>query len=81
VDRQPPFDVEVALLHFKFGPDLDGKVRQALRSGSHCLQSMEYRFLDAALRLLEHEDLRGPGTRRLDEPGALQRAGHVRFGE
>lgn len=79
VNRQPPVGVEIALAHFKFGPDLDAKVRDALAVRQHYLQSIEYLFLDAALRLLAAEDLRYEGTRRFDEPGALAAAGLVQF--
>ncbi|MBI5276959.1 MAG: glycosyltransferase family 2 protein [Burkholderiales bacterium] len=79
VNRQPPFGVEVALAHFKFGPDLDGKIAQAIQGGHHYLGSIEYRFLRAAVRALGNEDLRYPGTRDLREPLALEAAGFTRF--
>ncbi|MBI1182055.1 MAG: hypothetical protein GC201_16035 [Alphaproteobacteria bacterium] len=78
VNRVPPFDVEVALAHFKFGPDLDAKIADALATRAHYLESIEYEFLHAVTERFGAVDIRCDRTRRFDEPGALAAAGMVR---
>jgi cyanophycin synthetase len=79
VNRQPPFDVEVALAHFKFGPDLDGRIARALAERTYLLGSIEYQFLQAVLERFADLDLRCDRTRRFDDPGALGAAGLTRY--
>ena len=77
VNVQPPFDIEVALAHFKFGPDLDARIASALVSRSYFNASVEYEFLKAAVAALEFEPLVYPGSMRYAGPGSLQEAGFV----
>ncbi len=79
VNRQPPFDIEVALAHFKFGPDLDGKITDALKRQQYYLGSIEYRFFEAAIRLFGRDDLRHSETALISDRAALTEAGLIRF--
>ena len=64
-----------ALAHFKFGPDLDGKIETAVREGQYYHRSLEYRLLAAAIRALGDEPLASPETRRWQGPQSLVDAG------
>lgn len=75
VNIQPPFDIEVALAHFKFGPDLDAKIASALVRRSYFRASIEYEFLKASIDVLEQETLVYPGTAVYRGPESLQAAG------
>jgi hypothetical protein len=77
IDRQPPFDVEVALAHFKLGPDLDSKIQEALATRTHYLQSIEYAYLAEVTARFPDLDLRCARTRRFDVPVVLAEAGMV----
>lgn len=79
INRQPPFDIEVALVHFKFGPDLDDKIATALVTRNHYLSSIEYQFLAAVIDRYPDENLISNRTLRFDEPGSLLRAGFTKF--
>ncbi len=73
----PPFDIELALAHFKFGPDLDTKIAEALATNIHYLGSIEYRFLDAAVRRFNDDDLRFERSRGFDGTRSLAKAGFI----
>lgn len=75
VSVQPPMDVELALAHFKFGPDLDARIAGALLSRNYWGASMEYEFLKAAIDTLSTESLIFPGSARYEGPGSLHAAG------
>lgn len=75
VNIQPPFDVELALAHFKFGPDLDGRIADALLSRSYFQGSIEYDFLKAAVDTLSNESLVFGGSARYAGPASLESAG------
>jgi hypothetical protein len=74
----PTGDVEIALAHFKFYPDLDAKIRSALSEGQYYNASMEYRFLEAATRLMGDDSLIAGMTRRFTGPQSLEDAGLIR---
>ena len=71
----PRTEIAGALAHFKFGPDLDAKIERAVREGQYYNRSMEYRFLEAAVRWLGDETLVGGETRRFEGPQSLVDAG------
>jgi hypothetical protein len=68
-------DLSAALAHFKFYPDLDAKIDNALREKQYYGGSIEYAFLKAAIELFGGENLVGPETRRFEGPRSLERAG------
>jgi hypothetical protein len=68
-------DLSPALAHFKFYPDLDAKIDNALREKQYYGGSVEYSFLKAAIELFGGETLIGPETRRFEGPESLERAG------
>ena len=65
----------VALAHFKFYPNLDDKIADAIERGQYYNASMEYFFLQAAVARLGSENLRGPESVRYDGPTSLMLAG------
>ncbi len=67
-------EVTAALAHFKFYPDLDAKIATALTERQYFNGSMEYAFLDAAIRLLGGERLVSEKTRRFAGANSLQEA-------
>jgi hypothetical protein len=71
----PPMDLELALAHFKFHPDIDRTVADALATNSHYLQSIEYHFMKAALAAFGDRDLLCGDTRRFEGPASLEAAG------
>lgn len=77
VNVQPPFDIELALAHFKFGPDLDGRVASALVKRDYFRSSIEYQFLKAVLDTLGGESLVCPGSRLYTGPRSLEEAGFI----
>lgn len=77
VNVQPPFDIELALAHFKFGPDLDGRIASALVKRDYFRSSIEYQFLKAALDALDAESLVCPSSRLYAGPRSLEAAGFV----
>jgi hypothetical protein len=70
-----PTDLAPALAHFKFYPELDAKIDNALREKQYFGGSIEYAFLKAVIELFGAESLVGPETRRFDGPQSLERAG------
>ena len=68
-------DLSTALAHFKFYPDVDAKIDNALREKQYYGGSVEYAFLRAAIELFGGETLVGPETRRFEGPQSLERAG------
>ncbi len=75
LDVQPKADVCLALAHFKFGPDLDGKIEAALAHRQFADASAEYAFLKAVIELMGQESLVTWETRRFEGPASLERAG------
>jgi hypothetical protein len=67
--------LSAALAHFKFYPDLDAKIDNALRERQYYGGSSEYAFLKAAIELFGGESLVGPQARRFEGPHSLERAG------
>jgi hypothetical protein len=65
------------IAHFKFYPELDGKVRTALTEGQYYLGSVEYRMLDFALRRLGDAGLVSAVSRRYTSPVDLVAAGFM----
>ncbi|HXQ14408.1 MAG TPA: glycosyltransferase family 2 protein [Caulobacteraceae bacterium] len=68
-------DLSAALAHFKFYPDLDAKIDNALREKQYYGGSTEYAFLKAAIELFGQESLLGPEARRFEGPQSLEQAG------
>lgn len=68
-------DLSAALAHFKFYPDLDAKIANALREKQYYAGSVEYSFLKASIDLFGRESLLGPEARRFEGPESLERAG------
>ena len=71
-------DLSVALAHFKFYPDLDAKIENALAQKQYFGGSVEYSFLKTAIELYGRDSLVGPETtalRRARLPGAGPTAG------
>jgi hypothetical protein len=66
-----------AIAHFKFYPELDGKVRTALSEGQYYKGSVEYRMLDFALKRLGDADLVTAVSRRYTSPADLVAAGFM----
>lgn len=53
----PSFDNQVALAHFKFYPDFDAKLKEALMKREYYGGSIEYQFLNFILEKHEHGSL------------------------
>lgn len=70
----PSTAVGAALAHFKFYPDLDAKIATALSERQYANASLEYVFLDTAIRLMGDDPLIGPETRRFTGPASLAAA-------
>ncbi len=75
INTSPAPDIAVALAHFKFGPDLDGKIQVALAERQFSQGSTEYAFLQAVTQLMGQENLVTWETRRFDGPASLERGG------
>jgi hypothetical protein len=71
----PPYTgTQVALAHFKFYPDLDAKIDDALRSDFYVRASHHYRLLKEHLPKLDRRSLISLTTRRFTEPKDLREA-------
>ncbi|HEY5106014.1 MAG TPA: glycosyltransferase family 2 protein [Caulobacteraceae bacterium] len=64
-----------ALAHFKFCPDLDGKIERALSERQYYNASAEYAFLKTAIEELGSDSLVGAETRRFEGAASLGTAG------
>ena len=73
----PPENVQLAFAHYKFTPDLDSKISYALSSNAYYSNSVEYVFLDAALRYFEDLPLVGPESVKFKDVTSLEKAGHI----
>jgi len=78
VNARPPVGLELCLAHFKFTPDIDEKISQSLQRRQHYLNSIEYRFLDAAFSCLGDAKLVYEDSVEFDGPASLEAAGHLR---
>jgi hypothetical protein len=67
-------EVMASLAHFKFTPDLDKKIDWALKSQQYYNNSMEYRFLQAAIDRLGESNLLSEKTRQLESVESLVQA-------
>jgi hypothetical protein len=74
INLQANTDVMASLAHFKFTPDLDKKIAWALESKSYYNQSMEYRFLQAAIEHLDQHSLLSEKTCRYENIESLVEA-------
>lgn len=54
INCKPNLDLMGTIAHFKFCPNLDSKIQYALESAAYYNGSIEYKFLDAAIKLLGH---------------------------
>jgi hypothetical protein len=70
----PATDIQGALAHFKFYPDLDAKIATALAEGQYVSGSMHYRLLQAQIELLNDAPLVTWETRRYEGPPSLEAA-------
>ena len=71
IDIQPETSLMGTLAHFKFSPDLDGKIVWALESKSYYNSSMEYLLLQAAIRHFDDESLICGSTRTYKDVDSL----------
>jgi hypothetical protein len=61
----PPSDrIQLVLAHFKFYPGYRKRIANAVAAGGYWRDSVEYRFLDIATRILADWPLPGPRSRR-----------------
>ena len=74
----PKCDVTGALAHFKFYPGLDGKISNALVERQYYHGSVEYAFLDAAIKHLSEVSLVTWETCRFEGAQSLERAQLIR---
>ena len=71
----PPYTkTQVVLAHFKFYPDLDAKIEEALATNFYQGSSYYYRLLKHYLPAFEHRSLVSLVTRKYREPGDLEKA-------
>ncbi|HSH90004.1 MAG TPA: glycosyltransferase family 2 protein [Ramlibacter sp.] len=71
----PSDQVQLVLAHFKFFPGYRARIADALSTKAYWQQSIEYRFLDIAVRSFANTDLRGPRSRQFTSAGDLEAAG------
>jgi hypothetical protein len=76
INRVPDLGFVGTLAHFKFTPGLDGKISMALKTRSYYNASMEYRFLESAIRHFDSQSLVGPLTRVYRGVDSLVEARH-----
>jgi Glycosyl transferase family 2 len=77
VSVEPPDEVQLALAHFKFFPELDLRVQEALSRDGHFQGGVEYRFLQAVLELFPDEELVCPASVEYRSPDDLERVGLI----
>jgi hypothetical protein len=77
VNASPQLHTNVALAHFKFCPDIDAKVREAVLRRQYYNASIEYRFLEAVFELLNDTSLLSAQTRKFLSPKSLEEAGYL----
>jgi hypothetical protein len=77
VNVRPPESIQLGLAHFKFYPGLDERVQNALDRQGYFQASVEYRFLDAILKLFPDERLVCPRSVLFRSPADLEGAGHI----
>jgi hypothetical protein len=77
VNVQPPFDIQLALAHFKFYPGLDRRIADALERRGHYLGSIEYEFLRFAVDHLADERLICRQSRQYRTPRDLHLPGLI----
>ncbi len=75
VNVATPFDVELALAHFMFGPDLDQRIASSLGGGKVPRGCIESEFLEATIEFLPAAALVYSGSRRYSEPKDLEQTG------
>ena len=73
----PPDNIRLTLGYYKFTPDLDSKIFDALSSETHHSDSVEYDFLKSALQHFEDLSLLGPESVEFEDVSSLESAGHV----
>jgi hypothetical protein len=71
VEKMTGLNHGCALAHFKFYPGLDHKVAMALAEGQYFRGSLEYKFIDLAIRKLDDIDLLCRSSVRYREPADL----------
>jgi cyanophycin synthetase len=79
INAIPPYDVEVALGHFKFGPDFDSRMSTALSDEKYYLGSIEYKILSQFVEYFEDIDLRYDGSIMIEDKDLLSRAGFLKI--
>ena len=70
----PANPIEAALAHFKFYPDLDAKIAQALTERQYVAGSVQYELLKASIDLMGEESLVTWETCAYDGPASLEAA-------
>jgi hypothetical protein len=74
---KPPVEVQLALAHFRFYPELDRRIAEALELKNHSRASQGYRFLAAAVehlgdeKLVSAESVKFTGASSLEEAGLM----------
>ena len=75
INVRPRTELKGFLAHFKFCPNLDEKIEAALASNAYFNNSVEYKFLKAAIEAFERELLISSETRKFVSPQSLVDAG------
>lgn len=75
VSIEPPTEVQLALAHFKFYPELDLRIQEAFSRDGHFQGGVEYRFLKTVLELFPDDDLFCPASVEYRSADDLERVG------
>ena len=81
INQAPDGDLACALAHFKFYPGMTARVETAITEGQYYNGSIEYRFLQEALKRMGDRSLIAPMTRRFSGPQSLVEAGLLPVGD
>ena len=73
----PPNNVRLALGRYKFTPDLDAKISNALSAQADYGGKVEYESLESALRHFKDLSLLEPESVEFEDVSSLESAGHV----
>lgn len=77
VNILPSDRIQLGLAHFKFVPGYRARIADALASKAYWRDSMEYRFLEVAVRELQDWPLSGPRSRRFRSPADVEETGLI----
>jgi hypothetical protein len=73
INAPVPADIRLGIAHFKFYPDLDRKIEDALATNGYARGSFEYRVLDFAIRAIPDQSLLFERSMRFRSPQDLER--------